>query len=144
MSDAPDLHVEQVLGDARSGGSCALCGSDYRGAPYSEGRGVRALATVESGVTEVLNLCPECSPGYVERTVAFSDVEIERLRPLAAYNDLTLDEAASLAVGAGFRRVAAEQDVDSLEDADPEKMVRKAVDRGLTEYIDGEGGDDHV
>ena len=129
MSDAPDLHVEQVLGDARSGGSCALCGSDYRGAPYSEGRGVRVLATVESGATEPFNLCPDCSPGYTETTIELSDAEVERLRPLAAYNNLTLDEALSLAVGEGFRQVAADLGVDSIEDADPERLARETVKR---------------
>lgn len=57
------LQVEEVLGRTGDGGSCSLCGSDYRGAPYSDGRGVRVLAAVEPGVVEPVNLCPECFDG---------------------------------------------------------------------------------
>jgi len=53
------VRIEEVLGRTRDGGSCALCGSDYRGEPYSDGRGVRVLAA-EQGVVEPFNLCQEC------------------------------------------------------------------------------------
>ena len=54
------LQVEEVLGRTRDGGSCSLCGSDYRGAPYFDGRGVRVLASAEPGVVEPMHLCQEC------------------------------------------------------------------------------------
>ena len=117
-----DLHVEQVLRRTRDGGSCAACGSDYRGAPYSEGRGVRVLGTVEPGVTEPLNLCPDCAPERVRiEDVKLSEEEIEAIRPYAAYLDLTLEEAVSVLAEAGLREMMADRGLDT-EDADPETM----------------------
>jgi hypothetical protein len=54
------MRIERVFGGTRDGGSCASCDSDYRGAPYTEDRGVRVLAEVEPGVVEPVNLCRSC------------------------------------------------------------------------------------
>lgn len=60
------LSIEQTVGRARDGGSCAECGGEYRGSPYDEGRGVRVLAEVEPGLTEPVNLCADCYRGAVD------------------------------------------------------------------------------
>jgi hypothetical protein len=54
------VRIERVLGQVENGGSCARCGADYRGRPFTEQRGVRALAEAEPGVVEPFNLCPDC------------------------------------------------------------------------------------
>jgi len=53
------MNVVETLGRTRDGGSCARCGGDYVGAPLSP-RGYRVLATVEPGVDEPMNICPDC------------------------------------------------------------------------------------
>ena len=54
--------VERDLGPTRDGGSCSECDSDYRGAPYQEGRGRRVLMEISPGVVEPANLCADCAP----------------------------------------------------------------------------------
>jgi len=62
-ADGRGIRIERVLGQVENGGSCALCGGDYRGRPYRENRGVRVLAEAEPGVVEPFNLCPSCREG---------------------------------------------------------------------------------
>lgn len=54
------MRIEDTVGATRDGGSCANCGRDYQGAPYSERRGRRVLAEIEPGVVEPVNICQGC------------------------------------------------------------------------------------
>ena len=55
------MRIEETIGLMLDGGSCAICGGDYRGAPYAERRGRRVLAEVEPGLVEPINVCPSCA-----------------------------------------------------------------------------------
>lgn len=58
-----DINIIEINGPTRDGGSCSICGSDYRGRPYQEQRGKRALVRLEPGLIEPVNLCSDCAEG---------------------------------------------------------------------------------
>jgi len=60
---------------------------------------------------------------YVEIDIDFTEREIEALRPVAAYLNLTLEETASMLVEAGFQQMMADLGAESYEDVDHSEAI---------------------
>ena len=66
----------------------------------------------------------------VEIDIDFTEREIEALRPVAAYLNLTLEETASMLIEAGFQQMLADLGAESYEDIDRSEAIRYLLEEG--------------